>query len=535
MSDASQEAKQAGRGVIFIAFAKLYFILVGFVIEFGLPLILSIVVLGSYKVVTSSVNWLNAVFITGTIQAVSRFTAQRPEHARQIQLAGFRMHVVVALPVAAAFVLATPLIARLLQDDLKRGPMMLAGLIGLGYAFYAVFVGTANGKKEFHKQAGLDITMATLRAIGILGMTAAGLGVTGAITGWLFATGAMLVISSFVVGLPVGARASGERQPLKPMIGYFVGVAVYLILLNLILAVDTWLLKSLSTHWFEAREADLEAAVARVAPAWAQGLAASIHPSALADSQVGFYGVVQNFARLSYQLIIAATFVVFPLVSRSTFADDRDATRRYITTTVRYSLIFAAGIASVIAANPGPILGIPYGAAFAEAGASALTVLSLGSVAFAVFAIAGTILNGAGLTRPAIVSAAVTLVLAAAANAAVIPRFEPGPELLLACAAATGSAMLVGAAVSGWFLSRHLGAFMPARSAARVVTAVAVALGAARLLPFGSPLLTLIEAGVVGCVFLAVLVVTRELGAADLRAVTGLARRGGKQGKGEAP
>ena len=41
----------------------------------------------------------------------------------------------------------------------------------------AVFVGTANGLHEFHKQAGLDITFATLRGIGLLGMAMAGMGV----------------------------------------------------------------------------------------------------------------------------------------------------------------------------------------------------------------------------------------------------------------------------------------------------------------------------------------------------------------------
>ena len=66
---------------------------------------------------------------------------------------------------------------------------MLAGLIVGGYAFYAVFVGTANGLHQFHKQAGLDITFATLRAAGLLGMAMAGLGVIGVIGGWVAAVG----------------------------------------------------------------------------------------------------------------------------------------------------------------------------------------------------------------------------------------------------------------------------------------------------------------------------------------------------------
>src|SRR5213078_4377280 len=73
-------------------------------------------------------------------------------------------------------------------------------------------------------------------------------------------------------------------------------------------------------------------------------------PSVLADVQNAYYAAVQNLARLSYQAIIAATFVVFPLVSRSTFTDDRETTRRYLQVTSRYSLMFAGMIAVVMAA-----------------------------------------------------------------------------------------------------------------------------------------------------------------------------------------
>ena len=89
-------------------------------------------------------------------------------------------------------------------------------------------------------------------------------------------------------------------------------------------------------------------------------------PSVLADVQNGYYAAVQNLARLSYQAIIAATFVVFPLVSRSTFADDRETTQRYIAVTTRYSLMFAMAIAVVMAANPADVLGLVYAPDYAQ-------------------------------------------------------------------------------------------------------------------------------------------------------------------------
>ena len=119
-----------------------------------------------------------------------------------------------------------------------------------------------------------------------------------------------------------------------------------------------------------------------LAPDWLVESAGQLEMSKLADVQGGYYRAVQNLARLAYQAIIAVTFVIFPLVSRTTFHADRDATARYIRTTMRYSLIFATAIAVVFAANPETMLDIPYRTDYAVNGGLALIALSLGSVAF---------------------------------------------------------------------------------------------------------------------------------------------------------
>jgi len=257
----------------------------------------------------------------------------------------------------------------------------------------------------------------------------------------------------------------------------------------------------------------------------------AVDPNAMSDVQVAYYRAVQNLARLSYQAIIAATFVVFPLVSKSTFDDDQETTRRYVHVTMRYSLIFATAIAVVMAANPRNLLDIPYADDYAQLGAPALTALALGNVAFSLFAIAGTILNGAGFTRDAIIGAAVTLGLAAVGNLIAIPQCEPGRQMLLVAATTTGVAMAIGAAVCGAFLHKRLGAFLPLASLVRVVIAVAAAVAVGQVIPWHSKLMTLAEAVVVGVVFLAVLVVTRELGKADLRSIAAVRAKRGTGGE----
>src|SRR5215475_8120294 len=331
MAESQNQGVSAGRGVVYIAFAKMYFLLAGYALEFGLPRILGSFLFGAYGVINSAVSIFNNVMVTGTIQAVSRQTTAAPERAGEVKAAGIRMHLVVGLPIAIAYSALSPLWSHLIHDPDKAGLFALSGGIVAAYSFYAVFVGSANGVRAFDKQARLDITFATLRAGGILGAALVGLGVWGAVGAWVAAAGLILMIAAAWVGPPRSLRG-GEVAPMARFLG---GVAVYLILTNLLMSVDSLLLKRLSTEWFHAHP---------------DVVAAGKDAADMADQQVGFYRTVQTLSRLPYQLLLAAAFVVFPLVSRATFENDVDKTRRYIRTTLRYALMFAAMMAAVLAA-----------------------------------------------------------------------------------------------------------------------------------------------------------------------------------------
>ena len=105
-SRSTNGATGAGRGVLYIAFAKLYFMLVGLVMQLRLPAILSRGAFGSYSLVSNIASLVNNVLVTGTIQAVSRFSAQEPAKARRVQQAGLRMHVRLGLVIAIGFIAA---------------------------------------------------------------------------------------------------------------------------------------------------------------------------------------------------------------------------------------------------------------------------------------------------------------------------------------------------------------------------------------------------------------------------------------------
>jgi stage V sporulation protein B len=446
---------------------------------------------------------------------VSRYTTERPERAAALRGAGFRMHLYVGVPIALGFAAISPLIAFLAHDMSKMGPLMLAAGIILVYSFYCVLVGSANGTRQFHKQAGLDIGASTLRAAAIIGAAVAGLGLWGMIGGWVAASSMIFLVAAVWVGLPRGV----ERDRVKPMFWFLVGLAGYGLLMQLINTSDQLLLKRFTADWFRGHPDWLQAN-----SEWLRDHAASLDPAKLlagaaaweSDGQIGFYRAVQNLSRLPYQLMMAVTFVVFPLVSRATFEGDLEKTRSYVRTTLRYSLIFAAALGAVIAANPTTTMNLLFKPDYALNGAPAVIALSIGNVAFAIFTIAGAILNAAGRTRDAVIIAAGTWIVLIAALWIFVPGTEPGRPVLLRCATVSGAAMLLGAVASGVMLWRSFGAFLPALTIVRVILAGAVAGGVGHFLRLESKLMTVAEAVAVGVAFLATLVVTGELGRKDL-------------------
>lgn len=520
------KASGTARGVLLLAAGNIYFILAGMAIQFGLPAVLPRAVFGAYTQVNSIASMFNNVLITGTQQAVSRGVAQEPERARAVQHAGIRMHFRIGLGIAIAFVAAAPVVAWVLHDASKTAPLMLAGVIIAGYAFYAVFIGTANGLHLFGRQAGLSVVFATVRAVAMIAMGVLGMGLIGVVGGWVASVGFIMIAAIVWVGLP-GALDPSAKLPIGPMVKFFAGVAVYQILFNALMFVDTVLLKRLMAEHYAAHLPAVSDALAATLP-WATK-ATGYHQSVadLADVQVGYYAAVQNLARLSYQVVLAGAFVAFPLVSKSTFANDKEQTRRYVSTTCRYMLIAAAGFAVVMAANPADVLGLVYAPDFVEHGSAALPLLALGNVAFSLIAIAGTILSSAGRERLAAALAAATLGIAVIGNYIAIPlAAETGHQLLVA-GGVTAGAMVLGAVLFGTALVKRFGAFVPLLTVVRVAVAVAVALGVGRVLPLHGKLMTLVEAGVVFAAFVVALFATRELTLGEIKALKSKRARAG--------
>ena len=494
----SPAAVGAGRGLLFITFAKLWFMVMGYVVQFALPRALgSPAKWGVWVLVLSAVSPVNNVMITATIQGVSKFVSEADGHGAVLR-AGLRLQAFVAGGSALAFFLLAPVIAGFWHDPSLVGELRIASGVILLYGFYAVFVGAANGARAFHKQAALDVSSSTMRTVLVVGAAMWLHEAKASLGGWVAAAALILLASTAVVGF--GER-SADSFPWQRLGKFMSGLVGFLLILNLLMFVDGLLLKRLVTEAaIRAGEAD---------------------PATVANTAEGLYGAVQAVARLPYQLILAVTFVIFPLVSRATFDADREKARGYVRVTMRYSLVVVALLGAVLSVRPDASMRLLYKPEYAV-GAPALAVLAIGYVCFSMFSIACTVLNSAGRVMPSLVLGAGTLGLAIAANWLVVPRvLDAHGDALLAAAAATTLAMGVGMLASGVWLYRQFGAFLSLFSVVRVALCVAAAWAVGHFWPAGSGFLagkvgTLLSMTAAGGAFLAVALASRELDVAEL-------------------
>jgi O-antigen/teichoic acid export membrane protein len=480
-------AVEAGRGALFIGFAKAFFMVAGFLQRVLLARIVNPAEYGAFSLVNNAISTINNTMVQGTIQSVSKFTAEDDARAGAVQRAGLKMQAVLGFLIAGIFVLAAPAIARFVKAPEHVSLFRLAAAIPLVYAFYAVYVGTANGLRKFHFQAGFDVGFSTAKTILLLAGAVVGrmLGhsVAGAFVGFIAAALVILLVAARTI-----SRGAGEQTfPAPRLVTFMGGVVAYTLLINLALNYDLLLLRR---------------------------FAGAVVPGAPADALAGTYEAVRNLALLPYQALLVVTFVVFPLVSRSTFAADREATAAYVRQTLRYALILGVALAVALSARPSALLAILYPKAYGI-GAQSLPILAAGIVALALLSIAGSIVTASGRPDVAVGLVALTLAVGSALSFAIVPGASPGPAMLTAAALATALGMLAGLLAALAYLWRRFAALPPPLSVLRVCAAAALATALGRVMPGNGKIAGLAATAVAGTAFVAVLLVLREFGTTD--------------------
>ena len=476
-------AVEAGKGALFIGAAKVFFMLSGFVQQVLLARLVNVASLGAFGAVNSAISVGNNTIVQGTIQSVSKFTAEDDARAGAVQRAALWLLAPIGVIFALAFFLGAPVLA-----DFEKAPTYvpyyrIAAAIPLLYAVYAVFVGSANGLRRFRTQARFDMTFSVAKTVLLLGGAALA-GVAGAFGG--FALAALFIVGVAARAMALGRSAASPAFPLRRLAAFWAMICGYNLLLNVELLYDQPLL-----HHFAGM----------VDPARGAVIA-------------GHYQALRTLALLPYQALLVVTFVIFPLISRSTFAADREATRAYVTQTLRVALILAAAMGVALGARPAALIAILFRPEYQE-GARALPILVVGECALALLAVSCAILNASGRALAALVLMAITVMTGVGAATLLVPVAPLGPDMLVAMAIAAASGMVLGFVLSVGYIRVRLGGSAPLGTIGRVGVSAGVAVLVGRLLPGHGRIVGFAVTALVAVVYFAVLVGLREFGASD--------------------
>ncbi len=519
-------ARTVGLGFLFILLAKGYFLVAGFAVQFGLPrLFLRATRMkiaasdhgglsaermaegwyGDYGVASRTISWINNTMVQGTIQAVSKFVAEDEARAGSVKAAGLKVQAVIGGVLAAAYFALSGPMADGLKDPGLTPYFRVTAIIILAYAVYAVFIGYLNGLKRFSAQASFDVTYSTIKSVSILALAFLGYGVAETLGAFSGAALVVCILAAIVVGVRNKSSVPFRWQVL---VKAMVLVVVYYIFFNSLLIADIVTLKGLAGR--------------------VDGLSPEL-AAPLASALAGIYSGVLNLAFLPYQGVLAVAFVIFPIISRSTFDQDQEATKAYIEGTLRYALVFVGFIAVCVSSTPEALLAL-LNPSFAV-GAPALRIYVAGEVFFALFAICNTIIIASGRMGVAAVIAAVVLGLDLASNLTIVPGFirvtgdALDPAGLTAAAAATAPVFVLGFLGSLSYLRLRFGAFLAPLTALRVLGSGAAIVYAASLLPrLGLVPSALVSIGC-GLGYLASLWILREVRAEDMERVKRVLRR----------
>lgn len=505
MSEADT-TRSTGRGGLAVAGAKIYFILLGLAQQIALPRVLGLDGYGALSRVLSISSITYNPITTMSIQAVSRTVVQAPPEELQATVRRvLTWHALLGLLLAAAFAGLAPSIAEVAGAGHVETPLRILAAILFIYSLYTPLIGIANGQKRFVVQAGFDVTSATLRTLGLVvgAFVARRLsysGPAGSAVGFVVSATLVLFIATSVIG---AGRPGKARLSLLSYVGLALPLLLGQALLNLLFQADLTLLGRFASQ------------AARAAGA----------PLSEADALVGAYRATQLFSFLPYQILIAITFILFPMLAAAAQAKDAAAIARFVRTGLRLSLIIAGAMVSVTLGLAPRLLELLFGAEAAALGGRALSLLALGFGGFAIFGILTTILNSLGRERESMWVTGFAVVVVATLCFTRAHGAPLSENLLWLTAQATSTGLLAATLIAGFLVHRAAGALVSPWTLLRTLLALGAAALLGRLLFPPGKLLTLVAAAITPCFYFVLLVLTRELTRADLDILRKVARR----------
>ncbi len=432
------------------------------------------VVLFAQSVPTAMAKYLSEIFEAneGLIPIIKRQT--------------IKIQSVIVGSVTVIFFLISPLIAHWLNDPSLTNLFRLSSLVIPAFALASFYFYYYTGIHKFKIQAFLKTNRGILRIVFIIGLAfllkSHGMALQGAILGYVVAP-----LSIFFEAWsldPYKKLKSVGTFDWKKLVVFAWPVTIFLIAYQLLNTIDLYLVKGILRS----------------------------------DFQTGIYNAAYTVGTIPYNLFYALTIILLPSISKSTAANNFDETKKIISQSLRFLVMFLVPVCLLMSYFSLPIIQIFFSSKYALS-APVMSVYVIAEGFLTVFYVLTFILNGAGKVKIPMYVAILGLFLNTFLTYFLIKSYG-----LLGAAGGTAFMALAVMIFGLVYTHRSFGYLFKASSFFKIILASAAMSALAFVFPRNNYYFILWSVLLFG-IYLIILYILREIGAGDLVLVKELLSR----------
>lgn len=458
-----------GKGTIYLTFVSLFSVFVGYVLYMILARLLGPENFGIYGIVIGLISVLNGVLLSSIQQTVSKFVSEDEKLANMYKNMFLKITFIFSLLICIVYFLLSKQLALLLNDITLTKYIQLSALILVFYSLYGVLQGYLNGLRLFKKQAMIRAFYTLIRLILILVFVLLGFAVMGAVGGFVLASFISFIVNWFIVGFKKGVG----KFPFKRVISFSFPLMGFVLVSTLLLYISLFFVKALS-------------------------------PVGVANLYSGYFTAANSIAQIPYFFMISFSAALFPMISKLTFRREIEKVRKYISRSMKYSLIILFFIAVVISSTSKDIILLLYPSEYVF-GAQTLSILVFGLMFYALFIILTTIISGSGKPNYSILFSLIFLLITVVLSYLLIP-----PYSLVGAASAITIGAIIGCIFSAFYIKRRFKVLLSLNSSLKIILAVGIIYLISSLFIF-SGFLLIVKYLILAILYLIFLIVLKQI------------------------
>ena len=395
---------KVSEGTVYLMVAQGTFLVSSYIMHIVLGRYLGPAEYGLFGVVLYSAAMIRTLSESGLCRAVVRYISAEPERAEEIFRKGLMLQLILAALISLSFFLAAPVLARLLGDKNLISLFRIMTPIIIFSGIFMLIIQYYNGLFRYASQSVWLAVYYLVRAGLVVSLTVVGLGVFGAVTGLVAASG----IVAFFIFITRTPGESKESFPASTLIRFSVPLIISSIAGVLVANLDLMFVTRLV-------------------------------PSAFST---GHYTSAKALTQAPLFVFYALSSALYPAVSNAFSNENWIRLKKYIHQAHRLLLMVLLPPIIFISCDSAEIITLFYGIDYVE-GAPALRWLIFSSSILAILVIHQTIITGCGFPKISSLLTLSLLPICVVLHLTLIPVFG-----LVGAAVASALTFMIGACCS---------------------------------------------------------------------------------------